>query len=57
MSYIPNFVVEILSVLIYDLGSTDHTVNDSFLRDMGAGLEVQINKQYEYISDTLSWPI
>jgi hypothetical protein len=43
MSYLPNFLVEILLILTYDLGSTDQTMNDSpFHVRWVIGFEVQI---------------
>jgi hypothetical protein len=43
MSYVLNFVAEILLILTYDLGPSDQTMNDSHFRVMSvAGFEVQI---------------
>jgi hypothetical protein len=43
MSYVPNFVVEILLILTRDLASADQTMNDSpFYVIWVAGLEAQI---------------
>jgi hypothetical protein len=43
MSYVVNFLVEILLILTYDRGCTDQTMNDSPFRMMWVvGVEVQI---------------
>jgi hypothetical protein len=43
MSYVFNFLAEILLILTYDLGSTDQTVKDSsFHMMLVGGLEMQI---------------
>jgi hypothetical protein len=44
MSYVLNFLVEIILILTYDLSSTDQTVNDSSFQVLWkVGLEVQIH--------------
>jgi hypothetical protein len=43
MSYVLNFIVEILLILTYDLCSADHTINDyTFYVMWVVGIEVQI---------------
>jgi hypothetical protein len=49
MFYVLNFLVEILLILIHDLGSTDLTRNDSpFHVMLVVGLEVQITTCFRY---------
>jgi hypothetical protein len=49
MACILNFLVEILLILTYDLGSADQTVNDSPLHVMRViGLKVQITSMNRF---------
>jgi hypothetical protein len=60
MSYVFNFVVEILLISTYDLRPVDQIMNDSpFYVMWVVGLEVHVtrNDEYEWVSGTLSWSV